>query len=263
MSRFIDKLNRLFRAEPQPMGFRAAKTDLPRTKIQLVASLAQENAESLAGYLGGADAVLLRISKPGQGTKALQKLSQAATDIPCGLWLEGGLGRTKRMAKAGCDFIVFPAAATPLAAFENDETGRILEVEASLSEGLLRAANELPVDAVLVTGEEQGSFLLTWQHLLLFRRFADLLSKPLLVTVPAEVTADELQALWDAGVSGVLTKVEAGQSQDRIKKLRQVIDKLAFPSPHKREKAEAILPRIGLETGVTLAEEEEEEEDDE
>ena len=63
MSRFIDKLNRLSRAEPQPIGFRTTQPTSPKPKIQLVASLAQESAESLADYVAGADAGLLRISK--------------------------------------------------------------------------------------------------------------------------------------------------------------------------------------------------------
>ncbi len=260
MSRFIDKLNRLSRAEPQPIGFRTTQSVSPKPKIQLVASLAQESVESLADYVTGADAGLLRISKLSSGTKTLQKISQAVSDIPWGGRLEGsGLGDIKQMTKAGCHFVVFPATTTPLAIPQNDEVGKILEVEASLSEGLLRAANELPMDAVLIAGEEREGYFLTWQHLMLFRRFADLLTKPLLVSIPSKVTAGELQALWAAGVEGVVVEVTVGQPQDRLKELRQVIDKLAFPSPRKREKAEPLLPHISREPSIVTAEEEEEE----
>jgi hypothetical protein len=75
------------------------------------------------------------------------------------------------------------------------------------------------------------------------------------------VTADELQALWEAGIEGVVVEVSAGQPQDRLKELRQVIDELAFPSTRQREKAEALVPRIGKEPGGTIVEEEEEEEE--
>ncbi|MFC2016393.1 hypothetical protein ACFLUF_01640, partial [Chloroflexota bacterium] len=141
------------------------------------------------------------------------------------------------------------------------EVGRILEVEASLGEGLLRAANELPIGAVLIAGEQREDYSLTWQHLLLFRRFADLLTKPLLVSVPSNVTAGELQALWEAGVEGVVVEVTVEQPQDRLKELRQVIDKLPFPSPRQREKTEALLPRISPESSIVTIEEEEEEEE--
>jgi len=57
--------------------------------------------------------------------------------------------------------------------------------------------------------------------------------------------------------------VEAGvkQPQDSLKKLRQVIDKLEFPAPRQREKAELLLPRIGRESSTATIEEEEEEEE--
>ncbi|MFC2072770.1 hypothetical protein ACFLUU_08790 [Chloroflexota bacterium] len=262
MSRFIDKLNQLSRVEPQPIGFRTAQPVSPKPKIQLVASLAQEGVENLVDHMAGADAGLLRIANLSSGTKALQKISQAVPDIPWGGWLQdSGTGGIKQIAKAGCDFIVFPATSTPLVILQNDKAGKILEVEASLSEGLLRAANELPIDAVLIAGEESEGYSLTWQHLMLFQRFADLLTKPLLVHIPPKVTAGELQALWEAGVDGVILELSTEQPQDRLKELRQVIDKLAFPSPHKREKAEPLLPQTGRETSTVTADEEEEEEE--
>lgn len=259
MSRFIDRLNRLSRGETQPIGFRAREPASPKPKIQLVASLAQESAENLAGHVVGVDAGLLKIFKPSTAVEALQKLSQALPDIPWGGWLQSsGQGGIKQLTEAGCDFIVFPATDTPLALIENKEAGRILEVEASIGEGLLRAVNALPVDAVLVTSEQKGEYPLTWQHLMLFQRFADLLNKPLLTSIPAKVTGGELQALWEAGVSGVVIEIGPEQPEDSLKKLRQVIDKLEFSLPRRREKAEALLPRIRGEPGITIPEEEEE-----
>jgi len=260
MSKFIDKLNRLSRGETQPIGFRAREPASPKPKIQLVAILAQESAESLTGHVVGADAGLLRIVKPSTGVEALPKLSQALPDIPWGGWLQGkGLGGLKQLSKAGCDFIVFPATDTPLTLIENKEAGRILEVEASLSEGLLRAVNELPIDAVLVASEQKEGYSLTWQHLMLFQRFAGLLTKPLLVSIPAKVTGSELQALWEAGVSGIVIEISPEQPQDGLSKLRQVIDKLEFSLPRRREKVEALLPRLRGETSTPVPEEEEEE----
>ena len=261
MSRFIDKLNRLSRGEPQPIGFRTKQPALAKSKIQLVASLAQESIDSLTGHVVGADAGLVRISRLSSGTEALQKISQALPDVPWGGWLQvSAQGGIKQLAKAGCDFVILPATDTPLAIIKDDEVGRILEIETSLSEGLLRAINELPVDAVLIASEQKERHFLTWQHLMLFQRFADLLTKPLLVSIPSKVTAVELQALWEAGVTGVIIEVGVKQPQDRLKKLRQVIDKLDFPSPRQREKVEALLPRIGREPDEVATEEEEEEE---
>ncbi len=261
MSRFIDELNRLSRAAPQSIGFRTKEAAPIKPKLQLVASLAEENAEKLADHLAGADAGLLRISKPGPGAKALQKITQTVPDIPWGGWL-GGQGAIKQLTRVKCDFIVFPATSTSLEMPEKEEVGMILEVEASLSEGLLRATNELPIDAVLVTAEKSPSYSVTWQHLMLFRRFADLVTKPLLVSIPAKVTAGVLQALWEAGVNGVVVEVSAGQPQDELKKLRRIIDKLESPSPRRRERTVSLLPHISRESEPATAEEEEEEEEE-
>ena len=264
MSRFIDKLNQLSRTESQPIGFMTAQPASPKPKMQLVASLAQENVDQLADCGAGADAVLLRISKPGPGAKTLQKISQAVPDIPWGGWLPGGgQGKIKQITRVGGDFVVFPATNTPLAILQDDEVGKILEIEVSLGEGFVRAANELPIDAVLIAGEQKEDYFLTWQHLILFRRFADLLTKSLLVSVPSNVTAGELQALWEAGVAGVVIEVTSRQPKDGVKELRRVIDKLVLPSPYKREKAEPLVPRISTETGKATTEEEEGEEEDE
>ena len=92
---------------------------------------------------------------------------------------------------------------------------------------------------------------------MLFQHFADLLTKPLLVSIPSNVTSGELQALWKAGVDGVVIEVTAGQPQDRLEELRRVIDKLTFPTPRRRGKTEPLLPYISRETGIATEEEEE------
>ncbi len=261
MSKLIDKLNQVSQAVPQPVGFRMAQLVSPKPKILLVASLAQADVEDLADCMAVADAGLLHISELSSGAKTLQKISQVVPDIPWGGWLRAsGQGEIKQMLKVDCDFVIFPAANTSLAIFQGDEVGKILEVESSLSDGLLRAVNELPVDGVLIASEQAKGYFLTWHHLMLFQRFAGLLTKPLLVSIPLSVTASELQALWGAGVDGVIVEVGVGQPAERLKKLRQLIDKIVFPSPRKRKKAEALLPYIGRETSVVTEEEGEEEE---
>jgi len=207
--------------------------------------------------LAGADAALLYITELKTGTAVLRKASQVAPDIPWGGWLQDRVaGELKPLREAGCDFVVFPADA-PLAMLENEEVGKILAVEATLGEGLLRALNTVPVDGVLITGKDSDS--LTWQHLLLCQRCSDLLSKPLLVLLPSRVTGNELRALWEAGVDGVLLEVPATQLQERIRELRQKIDEQTFSLPRRRQRVEPLLPRIGLAPAIPATEEEEEE----
>jgi hypothetical protein len=250
MSKFIDELKRVSQVGSQPMGFRVAQTVPQKPRMLLVAALAEANVEGLADFVAGADAGLVPIHTPGSA-KTVHKISRAMSSIPWGGWLKEAGGEGVKSV-AGCDFVVFPSD-TALTTLQDTGVGKILEVEASLGEGLVKTIDDLPVDAVLITSEQEKENLLTWHHLMLFRRCAWLLTKPLLASVPANITASELQALWAAGVVAVV--VEA-PPQGRITELRQMIDKLTFPLPTKR-KAEPLLPHISGEGG-TVAEEEEE-----
>jgi hypothetical protein len=93
-----------------------------------------------------------------------------------------------------------------------------------------------------------------------FQHFSRLLTKPLLVCVAAKVTGSELKALWEAGVSGVVLEAGPEETQDKIKKLRQIIDNLEFPVTRRREKIQPRLSYSSREQGTVTTEEEEEEE---
>jgi len=258
MSKLIDKLNRVSQAVPQAMGFRATQQALPKPRMLLIADLAQANVDGSADYVAGADAGLLHISNLSEEAKTLRKICEVVSDIPWGGWLRDvGQVDMKQIVEAGCDFVVFPPANTLLAILQDNKLGKILQVEASLGEGLVRAVDRLPVDAVLTAGEPEEEYFLTWHHLMLFQRLADLLIKPLLVSVPSNITADELQTLWETGVAGVMSKVGVGQPEGRLRELRQAIDKLTFTSQRKRGKTEALLPYIGGERNIVAEEEKE------
>ena len=264
MSRLIDKLNLVSKTVPEPMGFRAVHPVAPKPQMLLIADLVQtENLDNLADYASVADAVLLPIAKTGSGTKALQKIARSLPDIPWGGWLQDTSEKEmKALAKAGCDFVVFPADSSVLVNTPDDEMGKVLQVESSLSEGLLKAVNELPVDAVLITNELERNSL-TWRHLMLFQRFANLLTKHLLVFAPPDMTTNELKALWEIGVDCVVVEATIGQPLKRLAELHQAIDDLTSLPPRKRRKIEALLPHIGggTDTATDIETEEEEEEE--
>jgi len=255
MSRLISKLNQVSKAEPQPIGF-GAKAPSSKPKLQLITTMVDFDANTLANRVAGADAGLLHIQKISAGAKAIQKFSQAVPDIPWGGWLEDSAdSEIGQLLKAGCDFVVFPATYTPQKMLQNNEIGKILVIEPSLNDGLLRAINDLPIDAVLVASEQKGEYALTWNHLMLFCHFANLLTKPLLASVSPAITANELQALWDAGVSGILIGEKTEQPVD-LSSLRRAIDGLTPVSRRKGGRLGVLLPNISSETDVIPEEEE-------
>lgn len=263
MSRLIDELKRVDRATPQPMGFRTARPASSGPRILLIASLTQiVETNHLADDVDGADAVLLRLAKSHLTANTLQKIATSVPDMPWGSWMdEIDARKTGTLVEAGCDFVVFPAARRVSATPQDDKVGKILQVESSLGEGLLRAINNLPVDAVFTTDAPEADGSMAWHHLMYFQRLANLLAKPLLVPVPLNVTASELKALWEIGVDGIVVEIDAGKPGG-LKELRRAISKLPPRSSRKRDKAEALLPRVGEEAGTVTPDEEEDEEDE-
>jgi len=223
----------------------------------LIAGVAQSDIGNLESCVAGADGGLVYFSGP-EG-KALGEITTEVPDIPWGVWLKAGKPE-KSFEQRAFDFAVLPVFSSP-GVIGSEKTGKILELEPSLGDAFLRAAGELPIDAVLVGEEEAGVDFPSWYHLMLFQRFSSLVGKPLLVRAPSKVTGGELQALWEVGVDGVLVEVEAGKPA-QIGKLRQVIEKLTFPSKRKRVRREALLPYPGG-GALSVAEDEDEEGEEE
>ncbi len=260
MSRLIDEFNRATRTTTQPMGFRAARPAAPAARIMLIASLEPGAAENPADCTDGANAVLLRPVKSRLTAKTVQEIADSLPDIPWGIYLDdNGDKQAAALVKAGCDFVVIPAAGRIATTPQSEKVGRILQVESSMDDGLLRAINDLPVDAVLVADTFEGSGSLVWHQLMIFQHLVHLISKPLIVPIPADVNGEELKALWEAGVDGVVVEVDTTRTGG-LKELRKAIDKLP-PRSAIKHKMEALLPRTGEERGAAVPPDEEEEEE--
>ncbi len=227
MSAFIDKLKKLTHGESSSIGFRREQSASSSRKIQMVSIVSGSDNES-----SGADAVLVDASVKEVTVEFSKKLPEG---IPWGLWLKaGGKKEIKQLKETGCDFIVFPAANTSLDIIEDKDIGKILEIDTSVSDSVLRSVVELSVEAVLVSTGQDGAGVLTWQDLMILQRFGGIPNKPLLACVPSKVTGSELEALWEAGVMAIV-------AEGNIGKLRKVIDSADFTQIRKREKAEPVL----------------------
>ena len=261
MSRLIEKLNFVTGGISQPMGFRTSRAEPVKPQMLLIASIQKpESIDSLTDYIDKADAVLLHTAQASPVTAFFTKVAKALPDIPWGCWLQEADDKTMEKAvESGCDFVAFTTASRVFSTGKNDKDdklGRILHVESSLNDGLLRAINSLPVDAIFVESNDS----LDWYGLMGLQRLSGMVSKPLLATVPPDVAGAELKALWEAGVDGVVIEISAGQKSGLLEQLRQEISKFAS-SVRKRGKTEALVPYSieGKETDIEPEEEEYEE----
>ncbi|MFC1899386.1 hypothetical protein ACFLXP_03540 [Chloroflexota bacterium] len=255
MSKFIDKLGRISRVEAQALGFRTTKATPEKTKILLIARIKESTTSELTSKLDEADAMLISALKSRGSTV---KNSKITLGVPWGLDMKNTKPKkVKQSEKTGCDFVVFQAADAPDSAMEDNEIGKVLELEPSLNKELLPAVNKLPIDAVLIATDEEKKPNITWQDLMLFQRFTAVLDKPVLTHIPPQISIVELQLLWNAGIDGVVVEIATSQKQNILKKIRQLIDKLEFPRQHRLRKTEALLPHIS--NGINPQTEEEEE----
>jgi hypothetical protein len=254
MSRFIDKLKRMRQTEPRQIGFMAAQAPPEKLMMQLVVRVLADDIEKNAPALSSADAVLIEIAKS-DDIDALAKTCRAKDSIPAGGWLKAASTATmKKLMNSDCDLVVFPAS-VPFSVIPKEKVGRILELDSSLSDSLLRTVSDLPVDAVLIPCQEDKNPL-TCSSLMLVQRLMYLVNKPVFVPVSVDIAAADLQALWDIGVSGVVVDSAA----EKLSELRKILGKLEPPAYRKKSRVSVTLPRLQPETPAPQSEEEEEDE---
>lgn len=252
MSKFAEKLQRVYRGSATAMGFRKSdETESPA--LLFIANLtkmgaAEANALAATGIDGGI------VGAKGLSAKSFKELTKAMGDVPLGCSVEST--EKEAIAKSidlGCDFAVF-GLKTPIEAINKDGLVRVLRIEPSLDAGIVRAINGLPIeiDAILISSDEPA---ITIERLLIYQRFTDLLNKPLLVSVSSTITADELRGLFQAGVNGVvLPETVSADALTYLKKSAAGLSRTA----RGKTKAAAILPRVSGELETEVEEEEEE-----
>jgi hypothetical protein len=253
MSKFAEKLQRIYRGSAPALGFRKSD-EAESTPILIVAGLTKTGtAEANALVTAGVDAGI--VSAKSLSAKGFGELVKALGDVPLGLYLEST--EKEAIAKSidlGCDFVVF-GLKTPLEAVNREGLGRVLKLEPSLEPGLIRAINGLPleIDGVLITGDEPS---VTIERLLIYERFTELLNKPVLVTLSSAVSPDELAGLFEAGVNGIiLPEMLSAEVFANLKKSAAGLSRTA----KRKSKAAAILPRVSGELETEVEEEEEDE----
>ncbi len=256
MSKLLEKLERVSRGPTQALGFRAA-TVMPRgSSIVLIAALSEGDAKAATLARQDADAVLISPAKlNGEG---LKQTVDSLAEVPWGVSVkEATTGELSQIKEMGCDFLVFDAAKAPPALLREEGMARIVEIQPSLAYGLVRAIENMPIDAVLIGAE--GEVSLSIHQLMTYYHVANLVRKPRVVSVPIDITGEDLEQLVEAGIVGVVVNLEGGV-EGELSRLRDAIGAL-LPSRGRKGKLEPLLPHIGPSQVTELEEEEEEEEE--
>ena len=257
MSRLIDKLKKLDQTAPLPMGFRTSRPAEANPPMLIIGRAVVKTTAAAAKTNCGADAVLFYKDKSELTAINAQKTAKALGDIPWGIYLEESSEAAAALVEAGCDFVVFSPTAKITDLPQNEKTGKIVQIDPSMDNGLLRAVNDLPADAVLAADTLEESGTLTIHQLMVYRHLANFIAKPLIVPVKADITEAELKALQDAEIDGVMAEMDG----ENLKELRENVNKLPPRSRRKRDKAGVLLPHTTTEVPATAPPDEEEEDE--
>lgn len=260
------------------MGFgRVAPAKQP-AMVLIVALDHTDPALVSAAVSAGADALVMQVpaaSVVGDGTgslnaekEALKKVSEAAGKLPWGLSIDGpGAVRLDfpHLSELGVDFVIAPAAVAPASFLSASGLGRIVAVERDFNPFLIRALNDLPVDAVMVShlDASPGPGGLSILDVMRYRQVVDLLKQPVIADTQGQLKPEDVPALREGGVRGLLLDVRTvGTSVSSIeavtKAFREAIDNAGGPLCHGG--SHAIIPQV---RGTILPEFEEPEEPEE
>lgn len=253
MSKFVDKLKRASRSSVTTIGFHPSIAESRDPAILLIAGLSGTQVkEARIVAEANADAGLILSDEP--SGKAVRQMVEAVGDVPLGVLVRDmNEQKMDELADSGSDFVVFDikAAASVL---HKEKLGKFLAIEPSLDQGLVRAINSLEVDGVFV-GVPGGDSMITVERLLVYRRFVELLEKPVIAALPASVTKAELRSLWQAGICGVVTSLT--QSAAALTEVRKMIGDLPRGPRGRRAKAGVALPHYDVEVAGEEDEEQE------
>jgi len=253
MSKFVDKLQSLSKSSTTPIGFHPSVSELKSPAMLLIARLSGTQVkEAKIVADANADAGLILHEDP--SARVVKQIVEAVGNVPLGIFMKGtSEEKINELTNLGCDFVVFDIK-TAAAVLHKKEVGKILMIEPSLDQGLVRAINSLEVDGVFISSGGGDPFVAV-EHLLVCRRFIELLEQPVITALPSLVTKAELTSLWQAGVDGVVTLPT--QSFEALAELKKMMGDLSRGARGRRTKAGVILPHYG--SGETEEDEEQEE----
>ena len=241
MSEFVKKLDQVSRGAGRALGFGAAgKARTP--PMMLITSLSHADTEMvMLAVSGKADAVLFDIKDLAGQVDSLSLVGALLEKLPWGVRLpEADIEGMNRLTEAGCDFVMLgPEAAAGV--LHEEKMGKVLEVDMSLKDGLVRAIGQLSVEALLLV-EDNQSGPLTINQLLNYHRLSEFVDKPLLAVLPRELT--DLEALLDAGIKGVVMELSGKDLEVRLKEVQGSIQNLTASKKKSKGENHPVLPSV-------------------
>ena len=244
MSDLIDQLEKAGETAPSAFGFGAASRPHDfQAELVLIGRVDSDGVAKNSRLLEiQVDAFLVSLDSWNKRT-----LRSVAGSLADRLWgvssKEMDRDRADQLKERGCDFFAFDAGSTAAGVLNDDELGKLITVGPDLNEDMARSIQDLPIDGVLFS-PEQNLAPLTVEKLMEVQSVRGLVEKPFAMAAPAELGSAELEALRDIGVMGLVVDLT---SPHAIEEMREAVAKLPRRRP-RRQAFRALVPRMATES---------------
>jgi hypothetical protein len=259
MSELISRLEKIGKGSPTPMGFGAASRAEKVPCMAVVGSLRANHAKKAdLAVKAKLDAVLLE----GDGLDGeLSNISDALKTVPWGVAVDGLDGkRAKELMEKGCDFFVVSPEKTQIEAMKEEKPAYLFPVPLDADDRFLRGVEGLPIDAVILSLDSEGSPL-TLRHFMAIGTIRPMLDKYMFLKVASAPSSKELEALRDAGVDALVVDMEK-MSEKALTELKERLMDLPKPRKNRSERLSPLLPRLSQKAAASPRRTEPDEDDD-
>ena len=242
MSKLLEKLEQISKGNSKPLGFAAAAAKSKLANMVIIAAVDDNDKAAVTAAKEYADAILMN-SLDGKNTVSKSGLPWGAS-----------ISEPAAIKESGCDFVLLNTQDSPISLLQEEKLCRIIEIDPTMPDGLIRATNQLPVDIALIAGDTSISMkrLITCQHI------ANMIGKYLIVRIPLEISKEELRAIWEIGVTGVVVPV-AGDAKKGLAALRQTVD--ALPASRRKRSLKPSVTITQIAPAEPVADEEPDEDE--
>ncbi|MDY6892686.1 MAG: hypothetical protein SVO26_03085 [Chloroflexota bacterium] len=259
MSRLLEKLKHISDGGTQPIGFGVSASREKTPQMLIIADMPAGDSElATTATQAGADILLLNTESRGN-KDTLARLSSTKLSVPWGVSLDTLTKEdSEQLVKTECDFIILNPDKTPATILDEDRIGKVLRMEPSSGGGLIRTANHLSIDAVLLPVANEGEASLSISQVMAYHRLIRGLSKHLIIALPSDLATSNLESFWSLGARGVVVDLTVGNPEQKISEVKEEIGKLPSRRRKSGEKGGPLLPFSRMHSDVIDPDEDDE-----
>jgi hypothetical protein len=219
MSRFIETLGRVGEQSSAPMGF-ARPVQIKATPPVVIAGSVTPEALAETPDLARTDVDAVVLVLETWNEKAIEAAIAHLGESLWGLRTNSlSSDQARYLVEKGCDFVMFGAEDTSVGVLDEEDLGKLISITPDLDEDAARAIAALSLDGAFFT-PDQASFPLTVRKLMDIGRIRGLLDTAFVMEAPGELSGEDLSALRDLGVAGLVLDLSA---PDDVAKTREAV----------------------------------------